>query len=160
SPLTPEQIDTRVFSDEHRRLVAEGIDPSPDFTSDARATAQPSEDRPALADEPKILDRLRAEVRRRGLVGEDRKAAGVYLVLTSRMLDRPVSAGVKGHSSSGKSYVVETLLRFFPASAFVEYTAMSQCALVYSREEFKHRTIVVYELTALREGVDDDLTSY
>ena len=37
---------------------------------------------------------------------------------------------------------------------------MSERALVYSTEEYAHRTLVVYEVTALREGVEDDLTSY
>ncbi|MET0704472.1 MAG: hypothetical protein ABWY93_32900, partial [Mycobacterium sp.] len=33
-------------------------------------------------------------------------------------------------------------------------------ALVYSTEQYAHRTLVVYEVTALREGVEDDMTSY
>jgi hypothetical protein len=44
--------------------------------------------------------------------------------------------------------------------AYVEFTGMSERALVYSTEQYAHRTIVVYELTALREGVEDDMTSY
>ena len=84
----------------------------------------------------------------------------LYLVLTSRLLDKQVSAGVKGHSASGKSYTVETVTRFFPPEAYLEFTAMSERALVYSTEEYAHRTLVVYEVTALREGVEDDMTSY
>jgi hypothetical protein len=169
-PLSPEQEAVRVSSDEHRRLVRERIDPMPEHFTDEpaaylspphnRATAQPPIERPALADEQRILDVFAKEVRVRGLVGEERNAATLYLVLTSRLLDRPVSAGVKGHSSSGKSYLVETVLGFFPKAAVVEFTAMSQRALVYSKESYAHRTIVVYELTALREGIEDDLTSY
>jgi hypothetical protein len=37
---------------------------------------------------------------------------------------------------------------------------MSERALVYSTEEYAHRTLIVYEVTALREGVEDDMTSY
>ena len=81
-------------------------------------------------------------------------------MLTSRLLDKQVSAGVKGHSASGKSYTVETVTKFFPPEAFLEFTAMSERALVYSPEEYAHRTIVIYEVTALREGVEDDMTSY
>ena len=126
------------------------------------ATAQPrrSQAVPALARLPRILDAVADEVRSRGLVGEERLARTLYLVLTSRLLDKQVSAGVKGHSASGKSYTVETVTRFFPPEAYLEFTAMSERALVYSAEEYAHRTLVVYEVTALREGVEDDMTSY
>jgi hypothetical protein len=141
--------------------VAAAVMPFPSFPSSSHATAQPPPgDVPALAVVPRVLDRFRDEVRRRGLVGEERNAEILFLVLTSRVLDRQVSAGVKGHSSSGKSYTVETVLKFFPADAVVEFTAMSEKALIYSTRDFKHKTIVIFEIAALREGVEDDLTSY
>jgi hypothetical protein len=115
---------------------------------------------PPLARLHSILDSVAAEVRSRGLVGEERLAQTLYLVLTSRLLDAQVSAGVKGHSASGKSYTVETVTRLFPPEACLTFTAMSQHALVYSAEEYAHRTLVIYEVTALREGNEDDLTSY
>jgi hypothetical protein len=126
------------------------------------ATAQPRRPQPMpeLARLPSILDAVADEVRSRGLVGEERLAKTLYLVLTSRLLDKQVSAGVKGHSASGKSYTVETVTRFFPPEAYLEFTAMSERALVYSAEQYAHRTIVIYEVTALREGVEDDMTSY
>jgi hypothetical protein len=129
--------------------------------SDSTATAQPQPvEPPALARELRILDRFKQEVRLRGLIGEERNAATLYLIITSRLLDKQVSAGVKGHSSSGKSYTVETVVSFFPDDAVIEMTAMSERALVYSSREYRHRTLVVYEVVALREGVEDDLTSY
>ena len=126
------------------------------------ATPQPprSTVMPPIAQLRHILDEVATEVVSRGLVGEERLAKTLYLVLTSRLLDEQVSAGVKGHSASGKSYTVETVTRFFPPEAYLEFTAMSERALVYSTEEYSHRTLVVYEVTALREGVEDDMTSY
>ena len=56
--------------------------------------------------------------------------------------------------------MVETTCRFFPPEAVLEYTAMSQRALVYSPDNYQHRTLVLYEVVALREGVEDDLTAY
>ena len=126
------------------------------------ATAQPrrSTAMPEVALLRRILDAVADEVRSRGLVGEERLAQTLYLVLTSRLLDKQVSAGVKGHSASGKSYTVETVTRFFPPEAYIEFTAMSERALIYYPEKFAHRTLVIYEVTALREGVEDDMTSY
>ena len=71
-------------------------------------------------------------MRSRGLVGEERNAAILFLAITSQHLDKPVSVGVKGHSSSGKSFTVETVVRYFPEESVVEFTAMSERALVYS----------------------------
>jgi hypothetical protein len=120
-----------------------------------RATAPP-----AMAAEQRILTRFAVAARGCGLVGERATAQLLYLVITSRLLDKPVSLGVKGHSSSGKSFVVETTCRVFPREAVVEMTAMSQRALVYSSENYRHRMLVLYEVVALREGVEDDLTAY
>ena len=126
------------------------------------ATAQPPSSTmvPRVARLRRILDKLAEEIRARGLVGEERLAQTLYLVLTSRLLDKQVSAGVKGHSASGKSYTVETVTRFFPPEAYLEFTGMSERALVYSTEDYAHRTLIVYEVVALREGVEDDMTSY
>jgi hypothetical protein len=136
--------------------------PSPRSLPDNRATAQPrtSTTMPPVARLRRILDEVADEVRSRGLVGEERLAQTLYLVITSRLLDKQVSAGVKGHSASGKSHTVETVTKFFPPEAYLEFTAMSERALVYSTEEYAHRTLIVYEVTALREGSEDDMTSY
>ncbi len=53
---------------------------------------------------PDILDRVATDLRRGGLVGEDRTTKLLYLALTSRVLDQPVSVVVKGPSSGGKSF--------------------------------------------------------
>jgi hypothetical protein len=98
-----------------------------------------------------------------GVVGEDRNAKLVFLALSSRELEEPVSLALKGLSSSGKSYTVETTVRFFPPKAFIEMTAMSERALVYMKEDFAHRTLVLYEAVGLREQrekAESNLTAY
>jgi hypothetical protein len=138
------------------------LTPTPIYPPDPSATPQHPRPTPmpTVALLRRILDQVAAEVRARGLVGEERLAQTLYLVLTSRLLDKQVSAGVKGHSASGKSYTVETVAGFFPPEAYLEFTGMSEHALVYSPEQFSHRTLIVYEVVALREGVEDDMTSY
>ena len=109
----------------------------------------------ALGSEPRILDRLPRDLRRRGLVGEERLAKIVYLATTSRLLKKIVSIAVKGPSSAGKSFTVETVLGFFPDSAFYALTAMSDRALAYSEEPVKHRMLVIYEAA----GIEGDWAS-
>ncbi len=103
----------------------------------------------SLAAEPRILDRFADDLHKAGLVGEERAAKLLYLVLTSRLLERPISAVVKAPSAAGKSYLVDTVLRFFPPSAFYTVTGMSERALVYSEEPLAHRTIVIYEAAGM-----------
>lgn len=106
---------------------------------------------PKLAYERDILGVFVRNLRLCGVVGEERNAKLVYLCLTSRLLPEPVSAAIKGVSSSGKSHTADSTLKFFPESAYIEMTAMSEKALIYMKEEFSHKTIVLFEATALQE---------
>ena len=98
---------------------------------------------PALALEPNILDRFVADLRLSGVAGEERLAQLTYLALTSRVLpwgkatERPVSVIAKGTSSSGKSHTTQTVLRFFPASSYLDLGSMSKRYLLYTEETFK-----------------------
>ena len=95
---------------------------------------------PPLARNPLILNAFRDAIRKRGVVGEETTACFLYLVVTSRLLDKQVSAAIKGHSSSGKSFTTERTVEFFPPEAVLEMTAMSEKALVYMKEDYAHRT--------------------
>ena len=82
----------------------------------------------------KLLFGNNPEVARAGLVGEERAAKLLYLVLTTRLFEKPVSAVVKGPSSAGKSILSSSVLNFFPTDAYFSRTAMSERAIVYSEE--------------------------
>jgi hypothetical protein len=126
--------------------------------SSARVHAYVSEP-PELASDQDILARFTRALRVH-VVGEDATAQLLYLVLTSRLLDKPVSAAVKGDSSSGKSHTTEAVVAFFPPGVVIALTAMSERSLVYRDDDYRHRTLVLYEATALREDVPDNLTAY
>jgi hypothetical protein len=98
-----------------------------------------------LVNEPDILSRFAHDLAQGGFAGSTREAKLLYLVVTSRLLDQPISTAVKGPSSAGKSFVVKRVLEFFPQSAFLAMTAMSPKALVYSKEPLAHRVLVLYE---------------
>jgi len=109
-----------------------------------------------LAGEPDILERLVDDLERVGLVGEARGASVLYLCLTTRLFERPASLAFKGASSVGKSFTAESVLRFFPRSAYYELTAMSEKALAYSEEPLQHRCLVLFEAA----GMSGDFASY
>jgi hypothetical protein len=131
------------------------------WADEARAQAE-ARDREAwqackeLATEKRILDRFAKTLERSGVAGESRVLKLLYLALTSRLLDKPVSIAVKGPSSGGKSYLTERVLRYFPDSAYHALTAMSERLLAYSEEPIKHRFLVIYEA----EGMSGDFATY
>jgi hypothetical protein len=109
-----------------------------------RATVQPlAVEPPELAQSVDILAAFTRDIRLRGLVGEDATAQLIYLAITSRLLAKPVSLVVKGHSSSGKSHTLDRVLEFIPDDAVIKFTGMSKRALVYRDDDYQHRTLVV-----------------
>src|SRR5215211_1237001 len=102
-----------------------------------------------LAEETDIPGRFAEELARSGVAGESRIAKLLYLAVTSRLLERPISIALKGPSSGGKSYLTEQVLRFFPKSAFYSLTAMSEKALAYSEEPLSHRILVIFEAAGM-----------
>lgn len=109
-----------------------------------------------LASAPQILDHVVAVLRQQGVVGEDRLLRLLYLIVMTRLFERPVSVAVKGPSSAGKSFTVEKVLGLFPATAYHALSAMSEKALVYGEEPLRHRFLVLYEAA----GMASDMTSY
>ena len=109
-----------------------------------------------LAQLPSILDEFDRDLSRVGVVGERLGARLIYLALVSRLLKRPVSIAVKGPSSGGKSFLVESTLRFFPQAAYYPLTAMSERALAYSTEPLQHRFLVIYEAA----GIASEMGTY
>jgi hypothetical protein len=110
----------------------------------------------ALAGKSEILEELDQILSELGLVGERCAAKLIYLAITSRCLDRPVSIAVNGPSSGGKSFVVETTLKLFPPEAYYALSAMSDRALAYSSEPLQHRHLVIYEAA----GMASDFATY
>jgi len=91
-----------------------------------------------------------------GIVGEENTIKLIYLALTSRVLDRPISMVIKGTSSAGKSYILKTVLEFLPKSAYFDISSMSDKALFYTEESFEHRFLIIGEAV----GLSSDFISY
>jgi hypothetical protein len=133
--------------DRHDRETGSGL------RSESPASVQESH---ALGRVPDILARMTGQLAETGLAGEERAAALVYLCMTSRLLERPVSLVLKAPSSAGKSYLVKRVLELFPPSAYHAVTAMSERAIAYGREPLSHRILVLYEAA----GMQGDWASY
>ncbi len=109
-----------------------------------------------VAKSPDLLYRVRKALDKLGLVGEFLNGLLLYLALTSRLLEKPISIVVKAGSSAGKSYLIKIVLELFPSEAYFELTGLSSKALVYLAESFSHRFLVIYEI----HGIEEDYLSY
>jgi hypothetical protein len=117
--------------------------------ADAAALAETAAD---LIRDSDLLDRFGKTIERAGLQGETTNAKLLYLAVTSRLFMRPVSIAVKGVSSGGKSFTVDSVLKFFPKAAYFSRTSWSEKAALFSPEDFRHRFIVLFEAA----GTDDE----
>jgi hypothetical protein len=127
--------------------------PAPDTPPDVEALRR--EAGPLLTC-PDVLAEVSEAAQQLGLSGQDRELRLLYLALTSRIFDRPVSVAVKGASAGGKSITLATALRFFPPSAYYALTAMSERALAYSQEPLAHRFLILFE----GAGLGGDFSQY
>ena len=109
-----------------------------------------------LATQDQLLDLFVKDLHRMGVTGEEKATKQIYLALTSRLLQRPVSTAIKGPSSGGKSHVLTTTLKFFPDEAYYALSAMSERALAYSDEPMKNRVLILYEAA----GMGSEFTNY
>jgi biotin operon repressor len=109
-----------------------------------------------LVDEPNILEKFGESVEASGLVGETVNAKILFLVTTTRPFERPASSAIKGASSVGKSHLVKCVLKHLPSEAYIERTGLSEKALAYSEEDFRHRHIIIYEAA----GLNSEFGSY
>ena len=95
---------------------------------------------------PDFLNRVVSATRRMGLVGEENNKLVVFLVGTSRVLDKPLCLFVKGPSSAGKNYLTDTVLGLFPESEWRSLTSSSKRSWNYLGEQLEHKIIYLKEL--------------
>lgn len=95
---------------------------------------------------PTLLYDILKMVKRLGVVGEEQNVLLHYIIFTSRKLRQPLSATVKGDSSSGKSYTLLTTIKLFPKSAYIDLTDATPQSFYYCPENyFKNKIIVLFE---------------
>lgn len=109
-----------------------------------------------LAEAPDIIEQVVRKIKKMGVVGEERAVKLLYLSLTSRVFSRPISVVIKGTSSTGKSFVLESILKLMPLDSYYALTAMSDRALAYTDENLQHRFVILYEAA----GLNSEFQSY
>jgi hypothetical protein len=70
------------------------------------------------------------------------------LIGTSRLFAKTMHAAVKGPSAAGKSEIRRTVVSFFPPEDVIEFTALSEKALLYHEGDFAHKILSMGEAAA------------
>ena len=95
---------------------------------------------------PKLVDRILADFRRAGVVGEETNKLVGYLAATSRKLDEPLAMIIQSSSAAGKSSLMDAVLSLMPEEERVQYSAMTGQSLFYMGEQdLKHKILAIVE---------------
>jgi len=78
-----------------------------------------------------LFEQISVDIGDVGIAGEEQLRIMLYVIMTSRLLDKPLSAIVQGASASGKSYIIETVAKLMPPEAVVQAHDFSDQALYY-----------------------------
>lgn len=88
-----------------------------------------------------------------GHVGEDRVKRIAYLIATSRLLSKPLSALLLAPSGTGKSAVLDAVSALMPPESVVTLARLTPMALFYSGPDaLRHRLVVVDEFEGQAEA--------
>jgi len=96
---------------------------------------------------PTLFDDILADCAKRGLMGESNNVLLLYVAMTSRKRDVPLSVLILSSSGAGKTALQDAVLAFCPPEDLVKLTALSGKALFY-----KDRLSLKHKVLALEEG--------
>jgi len=100
----------------------------------------------AFLRDPKLLDRLLADLEKSGIVGEQTNKLMAYVAATSRKLEQPLAVVIQSSSAAGKSSLMEAVLALMPDEERVQYSAMTGQSLFYmGAEDLKHKILAIVE---------------
>ena len=100
----------------------------------------------ALLQAPDLLDRIRQDFIRCGVVGEDTNKLVGYLAVVSRKLDSPLAITIQSTSAAGKSSLMDAVLAFMPDEERIKYSAMTGQSLFYMGEtDLQHKVLAIVE---------------
>jgi hypothetical protein len=106
-----------------------------------------------LLDRDDVLDRAADALAAFGYVGEEANKRLVYLVATSRLIEKPLSAILRAESGSGKSDLLEKLAALLPEESVEFLSRITPHALYYAgADHLRHKVVVVDEAAGTTEA--------
>lgn len=103
-----------------------------------------------LARSQAILEEFETELRNCGVVGTVDNFKILLLTMITRLSSSPVSVVIKGSATAGKSFTLDTVLRYTPKSAFEFLSGMSEKAIIYAKLDLRHKMLCIGEFAGLQ----------
>ncbi len=136
-----------VLLDQVERARAAETTKATELTAERRASAL------ELLKASDLLDKAAAALEAVGYVGEDRAKRLAFLVATSRLLTKPMSAIVLAPSGSGKSELLDAVAKLMPPEAVEFLSRITPAALFYAGpDHLRHKLVVVDEQAGSAEA--------
>ncbi len=99
-----------------------------------------------LLQDGNLIELIRQDFNKMGIVGEDSNTLVGYLACVSRKLDRPLAVMIQSSSAAGKSALMEAILALMPEAERTQYSAMTGQSLFYLGEtSLKHKILAISE---------------
>ncbi len=96
---------------------------------------------------PQLMERTSAALKASGLIGEEANGMILYVAMTSRQCDDPLSAICLARSGTGKSYLMERVALCMPEDSKLENTQFTENSFYYfRREEIRGRIFLIEDL--------------
>ena len=93
-----------------------------------------------------LIDVIRQDFNKIGIVGEGNNTLVGYLGCVSRKLDRPLAIMIQSSSAAGKSALMDAILNLMPETERTQYSAMTGQSLFYLGEtSLKHKILAISE---------------
>ena len=136
--------------------ACEEHDPEQQMALDG-AQAMSAEERAAaetFGRSPDLLERIRTDYARCGLVGEEPNTLLCYLAAVSRKMDEPLSVLILSSSGAGKSALQNVTLAFCPPEDVVRLTSLTGKALFYQDPtSLRHRVLALAETAGGEDAI-------
>jgi hypothetical protein len=162
SEITQKADDADREAEQAARNAATETDTDPLAESREALAKMPAEivaEAEAMLESKDLLYLVLDDIAAVGVAGERPLALTLYLVGTSRLLDRPLAAIVQGPSASGKSYIASKVADLFPEEALLRTTDLTANALYYMPQgSLRHRFVVAGERKRNEEDEAADAT--
>ncbi|RAX06760.1 CHC2 zinc finger domain-containing protein [Photorhabdus bodei] len=121
--------------------------PVPELSEEQRAAAL------ALLQDPKLSERITADLAACGVVGESTNLLAGYLAAVSRKLERPLAVLIQSSSAAGKSSLMDAVLNLIPEEERLQYSAMTGQSLFYLGEtNLQHKILAIAEEEGVRQA--------
>jgi len=100
----------------------------------------------ALLQDTQLVNRIREDFTKMGIVGESSNTLVGYLGCVSRLLDKPLAVMIQSSSAADKSSLMEAILALMPENERVQYSAMTGQSLFYLGEtSLQHKILAISE---------------